>query len=264
MIADVLYSSCWVLSGAFLSPHDDPNDVDVSNISNFGSDYMNCTGYNMVVIVSLFECLPLIIRFLQCLRQFHDSKYKTTFPFLFNALKYALSIVVVLYGLTHTSLTPDYLVIIVVTTLYKWWWDIVMDWGLGVNLPSSSNTSSNCCWKSAVTSTATTTATAQQQQLQQENDNSAGGKYDIYDSTNTAASFNRHGDGHGQGSNLTNPLHNYHTSALNSAFKGTPVTGINTFSNNSNSGGGGGGSGGGSGGGGGGGMDAGFNSNGTN
>jgi hypothetical protein len=36
---------------------------------------------------------------------------------------------VVVYGLFTTDST-GYLVLIVVATVYKWWWDVVMDWGL--------------------------------------------------------------------------------------------------------------------------------------
>lgn len=138
VIADSLYSMCWVLSGSFLQAHDSNNDVVQSSNTDFGSSYMHCTGKNMVIAVGCIECLPLVIRMLQCCRQYHDSEYSVTFPFLFNALKYILSMVVVLYGLTLNgkALTAPYLVIIVGTTLYKWWWDCAMDWGLFDSLPS--------------------------------------------------------------------------------------------------------------------------------
>ena len=54
--------------------------------------------------------LPLWCRFMQCLRVFHDSRQRM--PALPNALKYAVSLLVVLFGTVHptlmTSILPTY------------------------------------------------------------------------------------------------------------------------------------------------------------
>jgi hypothetical protein len=53
----------------------------------------------------------------------------TAYPQAYNMLKYFSSMLVVLYGMFR-SIDAGYIVIIVVATLFKWWWDIVMDFGL--------------------------------------------------------------------------------------------------------------------------------------
>ncbi len=137
VISDTLYGTCWVLSSAFLTPHDNAEDQSLSSNSNFGSRYMQCTSHQMVYFVALFECIPLWIRFLQCCRQSYDAKGQV-WPFSFNALKYLLSMLVVLIGIkkSTTSANAGYVFLIVLTALYKWWWDVVMDWGLFDILPA--------------------------------------------------------------------------------------------------------------------------------
>jgi hypothetical protein len=55
-----------------------------------------------------------------------------------NALKYALTMAVVVMGLFETSPTA-YVLVIVLVSLYKWWWDVVMDWGLLAVIPTWDN-----------------------------------------------------------------------------------------------------------------------------
>ncbi|RHZ24262.1 hypothetical protein DYB31_010337 [Aphanomyces astaci] len=65
---------------------------------------------------------------------------KGWFPGLLNAIKYALAQLVVLFGLFHSFYSPVepsnvvqvlWVVLFVVSSVYSWLWDVVMDWGLG-------------------------------------------------------------------------------------------------------------------------------------
>ncbi|KAI9917628.1 hypothetical protein PsorP6_013011 [Peronosclerospora sorghi] len=99
--------------------------------------------YYVNIVVPLVCVLPLWWRFLQNLRRVYDTK--TWWPHLPNAGKYALTQVVVLYGLFHPLNSGDKdervseLRVFVVTglclfttsSLYAWVWDVTMDWGLG-------------------------------------------------------------------------------------------------------------------------------------
>lgn len=121
VISDTSYASCWVISGSFL--YQGQSDT----YSHFGTSSLTCTNTKMTIVTSCFVALPLWIRFLQCYRVIYDTG--NFYPQLQNSLKYALSIIVVFYGLFR-PVGVDYIILITVTTLYKWWWDVVMDWGL--------------------------------------------------------------------------------------------------------------------------------------
>jgi hypothetical protein len=136
IITDLLYSSCWVLSGSFLKAHDSKENVVISSYSDFGSSYMSCTNTDMITTVSLVQMLPLVIRTFQCLRSMKDQKY-SVFPQGYNSLKYFLSIMVVVVALQDSTNIPLYLFFIALSTFYKWWWDVVMDWGLFDRLPQT-------------------------------------------------------------------------------------------------------------------------------
>ena len=127
---DSLYMSCWVVSGAFLVPHDSPSNEAISTNTNFGSNYMQCTNSTMGTVASLSQVIPLLIRTFQCLRGFRDANF-VLFPNSCNAIKYILSILVVVVNLPGLNLAKAiFYPIVVVRTLYKWWWDVIMDWGL--------------------------------------------------------------------------------------------------------------------------------------
>lgn len=95
------------------------------------------------VVVPLVCVLPLWWRFLQNLRRVYDTK--TWWPHLPNAFKYALTQVVVLFGLfhpLHSDTNEDdalkmrlfvvtWLFLFTASSLYTWVWDVTMDWGLG-------------------------------------------------------------------------------------------------------------------------------------
>jgi hypothetical protein len=66
-------------------------------------------------------------------------------PHSFNALKYVLSMVVVLFGLGQPTSPADpnyalyraiYISLLVVSTLYSYWWDVTQDFGLFKILPT--------------------------------------------------------------------------------------------------------------------------------
>ncbi|POM65962.1 EXS domain containing hypothetical protein [Phytophthora palmivora] len=99
--------------------------------------------YYVNVVVPLVCALPLWWRFLQNLRRVYDTK--TWWPHLPNAAKYALTQVVVLFGLFHPLHSDNneenasrvrmfviaWLFLFTASSLYTWVWDVTMDWGLG-------------------------------------------------------------------------------------------------------------------------------------
>jgi hypothetical protein len=90
------------------------------------------------VLIPLLTLLPLWFRFNQCLRRYADSHQR--WPHLGNAMKYALSMTVTLFGafhpLTLRSSRDDFIqrlwmLNFITSSLYSFWWDVYMDWGLG-------------------------------------------------------------------------------------------------------------------------------------
>ncbi|KAJ7951056.1 SPX and EXS domain-containing protein [Quillaja saponaria] len=80
--------------------------------------------------------LPYFWRLLQCLRQYKDTKEKTS---LFNALKYSTAVPVIFlsalkYHVVPTKWTsvyrPLWLLSSVVNSLYSFYWDVTRDWDL--------------------------------------------------------------------------------------------------------------------------------------
>ncbi len=131
VIADTLYASCWILSGSFATPYynEDPNEG-LATSSHFGTPFLTCAyNPNMIYVVSCVQLWPLFTRTLQCLRAVRDSGYQF-YPQGYNTIKYLLSILVVMIGLFAPTNKGLYYFSIVIATAYKWWWDVVMDWGL--------------------------------------------------------------------------------------------------------------------------------------
>ena len=93
------------------------------------------------MVVPLVCALPLWFRFVQCLRVYHDTQQRV--PALPNALKYSISLLVVLFGAVHPTLTANatdggdtwvrvaWFTTYLVSTLYSYAWDVRMDWKLG-------------------------------------------------------------------------------------------------------------------------------------
>lgn len=95
------------------------------------------------VLIPLICLFPLWVRFNQCLRRYADTGKRL--PNLANAFKYAMSQTVTLFGAFH----PLYLIhkrieagainwfqigwmfLFVSSSLYSFFWDVYMDWGLG-------------------------------------------------------------------------------------------------------------------------------------
>ncbi len=96
---------------------------------------------NVFGIRSIVSVLPALIRLLQCLRRYRDTKAK--FPHLLNAGKYSTAIFVIIFGaltmwhkakdkLEHREFSPAFyfwVLAYMVSTTYTFLWDIKMDWG---------------------------------------------------------------------------------------------------------------------------------------
>jgi hypothetical protein len=137
ILADAVYGSCWFFTGTFLS----------SSAFNQNINSHECNGTQIKIIASCVQLVPLIIRFLQCLRNIWDSKL--LYPQSLNSLKYLLTILVVISGVGSGNLFNSQsftLFLITVTALYKWWWDVVMDWGLFDTMPCSLSELQACIW----------------------------------------------------------------------------------------------------------------------
>jgi hypothetical protein len=109
LIADTVRASCWVGTGSFLNAvHSATSDV--------------CTtGIDVTIISSACVLAPLFLRLLQCFRLLLSTG--KVFPHAFNMLKYATSMIVVIWGMFESTATGDlyYMVFIVMTSLYKWY-----------------------------------------------------------------------------------------------------------------------------------------------
>ncbi|KAE9359677.1 hypothetical protein PF008_g2139 [Phytophthora fragariae] len=143
---DVTWSVCFFAAKEFLRKDLVPSGSDVpdSHLA-VDPDEPTCANnlYYVNVVVPLVCALPLWWRFLQNLRRVYDTK--TWWPHLPNATKYALTQVVVLFGLFHPLHSDDseensiqvrmfvvaWLFLFTASSLYTWIWDVTMDWGLG-------------------------------------------------------------------------------------------------------------------------------------
>ena len=91
------------------------------------------------VVIPLVHSLPLWWRFMQTLKQYRDTK--TRWPYLGNSFKYAFAQSVIMFGVfkPHLKAPTDHVTVyqriwimtFMCSTLYSFWWDVVMDWGLG-------------------------------------------------------------------------------------------------------------------------------------
>jgi hypothetical protein len=150
VISDILYASCWIISGSFLYSDDDGNNDDLFNYKSFGGNGLSCSGLEMNTLVGIAVIFPLWIRSWQCLRNFYDSDY-LVYAHIYNFIKYFLSVLVVIVGLFEDDNTWGfddfcYYLLIVVSSFYKWYWDVVMDWGLFEN---NDITKHRCCGASS-------------------------------------------------------------------------------------------------------------------
>eukprot|EP01034_Spumella_vulgaris_P026956 gene26956-33608_t len=122
--SDFMHALCWVLSGSFLEQN--------QTIDNFGSSYMSCSTIDWVIIICILQVIPQFFRIMQQIRQYQDTGQYT---YLINVTKYLLTVVVIVYGVFQKSYTGVYLVLTVVLTVFKWFWDCYMNWGVFEILP---------------------------------------------------------------------------------------------------------------------------------
>jgi xenotropic and polytropic retrovirus receptor 1 len=136
VFGDIQYFVCWNLFESNWAPSSYFKENDLCPCSpNSPRDLTNA--FNVVSI--LLGCYPAWLRFAQCLRRYRDSRQK--FPHLANALKYSTTFIDTGFQLLRYHYSSDYerdydnpyfylwIFIRCIGTLYKYWWDIRMDWG---------------------------------------------------------------------------------------------------------------------------------------
>ncbi|KZV20200.1 SPX and EXS domain-containing protein 1-like [Dorcoceras hygrometricum] len=105
----------------------------VATIAWFEADSV-CGSHSVAIPIVLV--LPYIFRFFQCLRQYKDTKEKSS---LLNALKYSSAVPVIFLSALKYHVFPDkwtgiyrplWLVSSVVNSLYSFYWDVTRDWDL--------------------------------------------------------------------------------------------------------------------------------------
>lgn len=105
----------------------------VATIAWFEADSI-CGSHAVAIPIVLV--LPYLFRLFQCLRQYKDTREKTT---LLNALKYSTAVPVIFFSALKYHVFPDNWVNIyrplwllsgVVNSLYSFYWDLTRDWDL--------------------------------------------------------------------------------------------------------------------------------------
>ena len=129
-LIDVFYSLCFFLSGEFFRPL---AEISSSDTCSIGAS----TGWFSTVVVPIIILGPYWLRLMQCLRRYVDSGKRH--PHLPNAFKYALSMVVTVFGVFQKDLsgqnnwTPYQIIwrlAYLSSTIYSWNWDVRKDWSL--------------------------------------------------------------------------------------------------------------------------------------
>ncbi|XP_059629470.1 uncharacterized protein LOC132271974 [Cornus florida] len=105
----------------------------VATIAWFEADSV-CGSHAVAIPVVLV--MPYLFRLFQCLRQYKDTREKTT---LFNALKYSTAVPVIFLSALKYHVIPDrwtniyrplWLLSSVLNSLYSFYWDVTRDWDL--------------------------------------------------------------------------------------------------------------------------------------
>lgn len=127
---DIAWTLGFVLSGDFLIPEEFKASTKHA--------WAKSLWYSKVLI-PILTLLPLWFRFNQCLRRYTDTGNRM--PHLANAFKYALSMTVTLFGAFHPLYLRHsgpsnlfqmfWMTTFVASSLYSFFWDVYMDWGLG-------------------------------------------------------------------------------------------------------------------------------------
>lgn len=123
---DCAYTFCWLGHGWWF-PGGLSHDAKSSQCTNEWSF--------KAVIVPIISALPLWLRFMQNIRRYWETHQR--FPALANAGKYAMAQSVVLLNIIQSNFTGQpvafqaiWILIVCVSTLYAFAWDITQDWNL--------------------------------------------------------------------------------------------------------------------------------------
>ena len=129
---DIVWTSFFILSGDWLVSED---------LKASGKHKWAHTNLYKHYLIPLVTLIPLWFRFSQCLRRYADTGDR--FPHLPNALKYAVSQTVTMFGAFHplyldlnSNRESDvfqlfWMFAFIGSSLYSFGWDVYMDWGLG-------------------------------------------------------------------------------------------------------------------------------------
>eukprot|EP00546_Thalassionema_frauenfeldii_P015736 CAMPEP_0178913190 /NCGR_PEP_ID=MMETSP0786-20121207/10702_1 /TAXON_ID=186022 /ORGANISM="Thalassionema frauenfeldii, Strain CCMP 1798" /LENGTH=815 /DNA_ID=CAMNT_0020585899 /DNA_START=80 /DNA_END=2527 /DNA_ORIENTATION=+ len=131
---DIAWTACFMFSGDFLKGE---------THKHFGRHYWAKSLWYKNILIPLICLFPLWVRFCQCLRKYTDTGKRV--PNLPNAAKYAMSQTVTLFGtfyplyLMHDNpyhqginwFKNFWICLFVSSSLYSFYWDVFMDWGLG-------------------------------------------------------------------------------------------------------------------------------------
>jgi hypothetical protein len=116
VIQDTLHGLCWITTGQVahgLRAYDDIKYCESPGMNYFGNAVL---------------CYLTLIRFMQCLRGCYTTGQ--FYPNGLNAIKYLSTLLVAVWGYTVNEIDSTLIAFIVFATLFRWVWDVVMDWGL--------------------------------------------------------------------------------------------------------------------------------------
>ena len=128
VFVDLSYTACYIGTGAFMSHKHIKDQVRSIEECTSSPSYTH-------LVLPFVVALPLWFRLMQNIRRYRDTQQR--WPHLGNAVKYALSQTIVIFGVFHptatsaqTSYDRAWLCAYLISTIYSFWWDVVMDWGL--------------------------------------------------------------------------------------------------------------------------------------
>jgi len=141
------YSGCYYVSGYYTyASVEPPADTADDTPTSFGA--CSAKGYSpLACIVSLITVMPLMWRLMQCMVRYNSTRER---KHLFNAGKYFSAFTVVIFGVFNSNFSKKedhdgdddafahnvyravWIAVFIAATLYQFWWDIFMDWGLSV------------------------------------------------------------------------------------------------------------------------------------
>jgi hypothetical protein len=120
-ITDTMYMFCYFFSNTWFN--------------NPTANHNKCHDINRYAGPCL-TFLPYAWRLLQCLKKYYETRMKSH---LMNGLKYCSAMVVITLNTLHVNLEEErewapfryiWLCFVIFSTLFSFWWDIQMDWGL--------------------------------------------------------------------------------------------------------------------------------------